>query len=698
MKTNRLINEKSPYLLQHAHNPVDWFPWSDEAFEKATREDKPVLLSIGYSTCHWCHVMERESFENEEVAALLNDTFVNIKVDREERPDIDAVYMKVCQLMTQSGGWPLTIMMTSDKKPFFSATYIPRETQYGRSGMLEIIPRIKSIWRERRADVLSAATEITNTLRQPLTEKGNDLSKETLHHAYRSLSMSFDPTFGGFGQSPKFPAPHNFFFLLRYWKRTGNAEVLRIVEHTLRNMRRGGIYDHVGFGFHRYSTDARWIVPHFEKMLYDQALMAMACIELYQATGGKEYETTAREIFTYVLRDLTDEQGAFYCAEDADSEGVEGKFYLWTEGKIRSILTSKEADLFLSLYRHSDDIEVPGMHEIPPGHFIPHLQPVDTKHNNIKEALSDMEQIREKLFVFREKRVHPHKDDKILTDWNGLMIAALARGAQVFDEPAYAQAACRAIDFIFQSMQTKDGRLLHRYRKGEAAIAANVDDYSFVVWALLELYEATFKTKYLRKALEYHSYLFSHFLDDKNGGLFFISADAEELLTRPKELYDGATPSGNSVAFINALRLSRIASDPDMEKQANEIYKAFHAQADMMPTAFTQFLCGLDFAIGPSSEVIITGDIDKSDTRELLKAVRKNFAPNKVVLFRPEKSAQPDIETIAPFVKSHFPINGKATAYVCTNFTCTLPTNDPRKMIELLSAKNNTVSLEILRN
>ncbi|HRY37940.1 MAG TPA: thioredoxin domain-containing protein, partial [Smithellaceae bacterium] len=330
MPHNRLQNEKSPYLLQHARNPVDWYPWGEEAFVKAQLEDKPVFLSIGYSTCHWCHVMKRESFEDEEVAGLLNETFVNIKVDREERPDIDVVYMKVCQLMTQSGGWPLTIMTTPDKRPFFAATYIPKETQYGRVGLLEILPRVKSLWQKKRADVLSVASEITQLVQQPTIGNTKDLGEEILHRAYRSLSTSFDRTFGGFGQAPKFPSPHNFFFLLRYWRRTGEVEALRMVEDTLQNMRYGGIFDQIGFGFHRYSTDTRWIVPHFEKMLYDQALMAMAFIELYQATGKNKYEISAREIFTYVLRDMTDDHGGFYCAEDADSEGVEGKFYLWT--------------------------------------------------------------------------------------------------------------------------------------------------------------------------------------------------------------------------------------------------------------------------------------------------------------------------------------------------------------------------------
>ena len=687
MKPNRLINEKSPYLLQHARNPVDWYTWGDEAFNRATSESKPVFLSIGYSTCHWCHVMERESFEDEEVAALLNDTFINIKVDREERPDVDAVYMKVCQLMTQSGGWPLTIMMTPDKKPFFAATYIPKENKYGRFGMLEIIPRIKSLWHTRRADVLNAASEVTKALRHPLTGKAGELSEETLHRAYHSLSVSFDKAHGGFGQAPKFPSPHNFFFLLRYWKRTGDAQALHIAEHTLQNMRRGGIYDQIGFGFHRYSTDARWIVPHFEKMLYDQALMAMAYMELYQATGKKEYENVVREIFTYVLRDMTDKRGGFYSAEDADSEGVEGKFYLWTEEEISTILTKADADLFLSLYRHSDDMEVQGIHEIPAGHFVPHMKPHDAGQNELMETLTRMEHIRKKLFDVREKRVHPHKDDKILTDWNGLMTAALARGAQVFNEPVYAEAATRTMDFILEYVQTEDGRLLHRYRDGEAAIEANVDDYSFIIWALLELYETTFQTRYLQKALEYHDYLFNHFHDKKNGGLFFTSSHAEELLTRPKELYDGAVPSGNSVAYINALRLSRITGDPETDKRANDIYKAFRAQAEAMPTAFTQFLCGLDFAIGPSSEIIITGNADNQDTQALLATLRKYYAPNKIVLFRPEKPENSDIETIAPFVKSHSVINSKATVYVCTNFTCALPTNDPQKMLELLNAK-----------
>ncbi len=687
MTYNRLKDEKSPYLLQHARNPVDWYPWGDEAFEKAKKEDKPIFLSIGYSTCHWCHVMERESFEDEDIARLLNETFVNIKVDREERPDIDAVYMKVCQLMTQSGGWPLTIMMTPDKRPFFAATYIPQKQKYNMLGLTEIIPQVQDLWRNKREEVLTAAREITQSLQHTPASAADDLGEEVLHRAYRSLAMSYDKTYGGFGGAPKFPSPHTFFFLLRYWKRTGEEHALRMAEHTVLAMRRGGIYDHIGFGFHRYSTDEQWIVPHFEKMLYDQAMMALAAIELFQATQKSGYETLARDIFAYVLRDMTDQNGAFYSAEDADSEGVEGKFYLWTEEDVRGVLTKEEADLFLSLYKHEGDLSVHGMQEIQTGHFIAHLRAEHAGGADSSQTLHALDDIRKKLFDAREKRVHPHKDDKILTDWNALMIAALARGAQVFDDASYTHAAMRAMDFIVQKMQNKEGRLLHRYRDGEAAINGNVDDYTFVVWALLELYEATFETRFLIKALEYQSHLHAFFRDEKDGGFFFTPADAEALLMRPKELYDGAIPSGNSVAFLNALKLSRITGDVEMDERAHEIYRAFPAHAGAAPTAFVQFLCGLDFAIGPANEVVIVGHPNHSDTRMMIKAFRKPFAPNKIVVFRPESSGQTDIETVAPYVQSYSCIPGRATAYVCANFSCKAPTDDPEKVAGLLEMR-----------
>ncbi len=690
MKGNRLQNEKSPYLLQHARNPVDWHPWGDEAFARARLEDKPVFLSIGYSTCHWCHVMERESFENQDVARLLNETFVNIKVDREERPDIDAVYMKVCQLMTQSGGWPLTILMTPDQKPFFAATYLPPVSKYGRAGLTDIIRQVKTLWRTKREELLAAASEITGALQQPSAGKTADAGEEALHRAYRSFFTNFDATFGGFGQAPKFPSPHQFFFLLRYWKRTGEPKALRMAEHTLRNMRRGGIFDQIGFGFHRYSTDERWIVPHFEKMLYDQALMALACAELHQATGGEEYAAIAREIIAYVLRDMTDAEGGFYCAEDADSEGVEGKFYLWNEKEIRRILNAEEADFFLANYRHASDRSAPGMREIPDGEFIPHLQPKAEREGPEGSAVwaaGPMDEIRKKLFAFREKRVRPRRDDKILTDWNGLMIAALARSAQALNEPAYAKAAGRAMDFILRSLRTADGRLLHRFRDGQSAFAANLDDYAFIIWALLELYEATFDASHLSRALEFQSHLRVFFRDEKDGGFFFTPKDADPLPVRPKELHDGAIPSGNSVAFLNMLRLFRITGDVKLDKGARETARAFGEPAGAMPTAFAHFLCGLDFAIGPASEVMIAGRKDASDTQALLQALRRSFTPNKVVIFRPDDPGEPDIEAISPLAGSRSCIDGRATAYVCSNFTCRLPTTDPEQMMALLNEK-----------
>ncbi|HDQ05027.1 MAG TPA: thioredoxin domain-containing protein, partial [Deltaproteobacteria bacterium] len=591
--TNYLIHEKSPYLLGHARNPVDWHPWGDEAFDKARRENKPVFLSIGYATCHWCHVMERESFEDEETARLLNDVFICIKVDREERPDIDSVYMKVCQLMTKSGGWPLTIIMTPDKKPFFAATYIPRETRYGRIGLQELIPRIKTLWQTRNAELKANAAEITQAL-ETIKQKTppQQLSKKTLDKAYEYFLQSFDRVHGGFGGAPKFPTPHNLYFLMRYYHRGKKDSALQMVEKTLQGMRRGGIFDQIGFGFHRYSTDERWIVPHFEKMLYDQALLALAYLEAYQLTRKEEYARTAREIFTYVLRDMTDEQGGFYCAEDADSEGVEGKFYLWTQEEIKNILPPGEASLFLSLYQHPEDREIHGMQEMPRGHFIPHLVP-DSGEIPI---LTD--KIRQKLFAARETRVHPLKDDKILADWNGLMIAALAKGAQILDEPLYLKAARNAADFIFTNMTDEQGELLHRWRAGDASIAGMLDDYAFVIWGLLELYEASWQTKYLEFALRLNRQMMERYWDEKEGGLYFTQHEGEDILVRQKEAQDGALPSGNSVALLNLLRLARITANSELENRAAKIAEVFSAQVAQHPTAHTQLLAALDFSLG----------------------------------------------------------------------------------------------------
>ena len=695
---NKLISEKSPYLLQHAHNPVHWYPWGPEAFRLAEKKDKPIFLSIGYSTCHWCHVMEHESFEDPEVAKLMNDVFVSIKVDREERPDIDSVYMMVCQMLTESGGWPLTILMTPDKKPFYAATYIPKQTRFGRIGMVDLIPRVKEMWTTRRSEMLNSANQITESISAASREMspgatGEALGESTLNLTYEQLSMRFDEQYGGFGSAPKFPTPHNLLFLLRYWRRSGDEGALEMVEKTLQEMRRGGIYDHVGFGFHRYSTDSRWLVPHFEKMLYDQALLAMAYTEAYQATGKKKYEETAREIFTYVLRDMMQPEGGFYSAEDADSEGVEGKYYVWTFKEAQQVLAPEEATLIVKVFNIRKDgnfMEQPTGEGT--GSNILHLR------KSVKELASDLKvseealqkrlkAIRQKLFDYREKRVHPHKDDKILTDWNGLMIAALAKGARVFEESEYAEAAERAADFILTTMRSSRGRLLHRYRDGQAAIPAHMEDYAFLIWGLLELYEATFRVGYLETALNLNKDLIKYFWDEDGGGFYFTANDSEKLLVRHKEIYDGAIPSGNSVAMLNLLRLGRLTAKSDLEEKAATIGKVFSESISESPSAHTQLMAAVDFGIGPSYEVVIVGNSKAKDTKEMVQALHTHFIPNKVVLLRPTDQEAPGIERLAKFTKYQTSIDNRATAYVCLNYNCKLPTTDKGKMLELLNAK-----------
>jgi uncharacterized protein YyaL (SSP411 family) len=695
---NRLISEKSPYLLQHARNPVEWYPWGPEAFERAQKENKPIFLSIGYSTCHWCHVMEQESFEDPEVARLMNQAFVSIKVDREERPDIDGIYMAVCQMMTGGGGWPLTIIMTPDKKPFFAATYIPKETRFGHVGMKEIIPHIKALWEGQKAELLTSAERITGALNQTASEspgslKG-DLGENTLKQAYEHLLRLFDEQYGGFGTAPKFPTPHNLMFLLRYWRRTGDDRALGMVEKTLQGMRRGGIYDHVGFGFHRYSTDSRWFLPHFEKMLYDQALLAMAYTEAYQATGGREeYGQTAREIFAYVLRDMTDSKGGFYSAEDADSEGEEGKFYLWTQEEVKSMLSPQEAELITAVFNieREGNFAEEATGRKTGGNILYLKKPFQEIASDLTMPLNKLhdklEGARRKLFEAREKRVHPRKDDKILTDWNGLMMAAFAKGAQVFGEPLYEAAARRAADFILAQMTDTRGGLYHRYRDGEAAVSAFLDDYAFLTWGLIELYETTLEPSYLHRALNCTSMMLKHFWDKETGGFYFVADDTDKILLRKKEIYDGAVPSGNAVAMLNLMRLARLIAHPDFEEKAAHISRTFSNTVSQSPGAYTQLMIALDFAQGPAYEVVIVGEPGSKDTKTMLKALQGAFIPNTVVLFRPAGEEGSDITHIAEFTKDLPGLNNKATAYVCRNFRCELPTTKPQQMLRLLGGE-----------
>lgn len=694
-RPNRLIHEKSPYLLQHAYNPVDWYPWGEEAFRRAKEDNKPIFLSIGYSTCHWCHVMAHESFENPEVARLMNEIFISIKVDREERPDLDNIFMSVCQMMTGSGGWPLTIIMTPDKNPFFATTYIPKKTRLGRVGLMELIPRLKKLWKTQHDELISRANQITMAIKQQISEYVSieELDETTLKFAYAHLAMRFDNVYGGFSSAPKFPTPHNLLFLLRYWKRTGKEKALEMVERTLEAIQFGGIKDHIGFGFHRYSTDNRWILPHFEKMLYDQALLGMTYTEAYQATGKEKYAKTAHEIFTYVLRDMTSEEGGFYSAEDADSEGEEGKFYLWTKNEIKNVLDREESDLVFEIFNIEEDgnfyEEATGKKK---GKNILHLTESLKEFSSSrkipeKELQKRMEEVRKKLYNYREGRIHPDKDDKILTDWNGLMIAALAKGARTLDERQYGEAAKRAADFILKNMRTSDGRLLHRYRDGQATIQAHVDDYAFLIWGLLELYEANFQVGYLRAIIELNKDLIDHYWDEDKGGFYFIADDAEEILVRQKSIYDGAVPSGNSVAMLDLLRLGRITANPDYEEKAAQIARTFSMNIKRSPSLHTQFMVAMDFWIGPSYEIVIIGNSRAKDTKEILEALRKHFIPNKVVILKAAKSKSPEIIRIAEFTKYQTSIDGKATAYVCADYKCKMPTTDVSKMLELLNVK-----------
>ncbi|NTV32730.1 MAG: thioredoxin domain-containing protein [Deltaproteobacteria bacterium] len=689
---NKLIKEKSPYLLQHAYNPVDWHAWNEEAFEKAGAENKPIFLSIGYSTCHWCHVMEKESFEDAEVAELMNEAFVSIKVDREERPDIDHVYMTVCQMMTGSGGWPLTIVMTPDKKPFFAATYIPKGSRFGRTGLMELIPRISEVWRNRHKDVLESAENMTAALQSMEKEKpGELLDAGVFDKAFEDLSQRFDKTYGGFSGAPKFPTPHNFFFMLRYWRRTDHQEALKMVEKTLQEIRWGGIFDQVGFGFHRYSTDKEWLVPHFEKMIYDQAMLALAYLETFQATGNTVYSDTAREIFAYVLRDLRSPEGGFYSAEDADSEGVEGKFYVWTEQELRETLPPDEADLIVRVFhvekngnfREEASGENLGANILYTGKSLSDI----ASEMNLpeKELKKKIDSARSRLFEARERRIHPHKDDKILTDWNGLMVAALARGAQVLGDRAYSDAAEGAVEFILKKLRTPDGRLLHRFREGEARIPAHLDDYAFLVWGLLETYEATFDARFLKTALELNKDMIHHFWDAQGGGLYFTSDDAENLIVRKKEVYDGALPSGNAVAMLNLLRLGRFTGDADLEDRAFKLQRAFSEQVRQFPSGYTQFLSAVDFSLSSSHDVVISGTLG---AKEMLDALRSRFSPNQVLLFRPAGEESAGIDALAAFAKNYDPVNGKATAYVCSGRACKDPTTEVKDLLALLGQKN----------
>lgn len=622
--------------------------------------------------------MERESFEDEEVAEVLNKYFVAIKVDKEERPDIDSIYMNVCQLLNGSGGWPLTIIMTPEKKPFYAATYIPKENKYGYSGIIDLLHQIHNVWSTRRDEVEKSTEVIINQVKSISAAYDNgNIGMESVFDAVEELKSSFDNAYGGFGRAPKFPIPHNLYLLMRYSTVKDDKDAINIVESTLKAMYKGGMFDHLGYGFSRYSTDQKWLVPHFEKMLYDNALISIAYIECYQLTGKNLYKEVAEKIFTYVLRDMTSEVGGFYSAEDADSEGVEGKFYVWSYDEIIKILGEKSGKLFCNYY----DISKEGNFE---GKSIPNLIGKNIEEiEKDKNLSSKLEKLKQKLFNYRNEREHPHKDDKILTSWNGLMIAALAYGGRVFERQEYIEAAIKAVEFILNNLIRKDGKLMARFRDGESAYEAYAEDYAFLVWGLIELYESSLNIKYLEKAIELNNQMFDNFWDSKEGGFFLYAKDTEELIVRPKEIYDGALPSANSVAAFNIIRLARLTEDMELEMRAEKVFGAFGGTIKHNPSSYSFIMTALLFYQIGTEVIVIAGEKEEAKTVKFLKEINKEYLPHSVFILNENE----EISKVDANLLSKNKIDNKVTVYICENFACGKPITDLEELKKVLIIK-----------
>jgi uncharacterized protein YyaL (SSP411 family) len=680
-KPNRLIEEKSPYLLQHAFNPVNWYSWNKEAFKIAQEENKPVFVSIGYSSCHWCHVMEKESFNDIEVANLLNKTFVCVKVDKEERPDLDNVYMKMCQMMGKNCGWPLNVIMTPNKDVFFITSYIPKKNRFSIIGLLDLIPQIEKIWQSQKLDLKNLGKQLKIKIQNLEQNKViKNIGIDTLNDAYEKLFLNFDNEYGGFGQAPKFPTAHNLLFLMRYWKRTKNKNAINIVKKTLRLMRLGGIFDQIGFGFHRYSTDRFWLVPHFEKMLYDQAMLAIAYTEVYQITKEKKFEITIKEILEYVLRELESPKGGFYTSEDADSENIEGKFYLWNIEEIKNALPSKLQKTAISLFNAKLKGNYPEAHHKQTNNNILHIgKPLKEVAAELKigidKLIFDLGKIQKKLFNKRNRRIKPFKDKKILVDWNGLMIAALAKAGRILDEPKYVEAAIKAGDFIWREMK-QDDILYHRFSEDEAAIEGFLDDHIFLAWGFLEIYEANFKIKYLKRCEKLFKLAKEKFWDGERSGFYFSSKDYDNEVPRIKKIYDGAIPSGNSIAFLTLLRLGRLKENTKYKRMAKQMLSAFSKDIYSAPLAHTFFLTGLDFFIGPSINVTLVGNQGEKKLMNMRNALNSKYLPNVVVSLKYKSKNKKDNKSQ----------KGKALAYICSDQICKPPIDNVDEMLKNLNA------------
>ena len=665
---NRLQHETSPYLLQHAHNPVDWYPWGDEAFAKAAAEGKPIFLSVGYSACHWCHVMERESFENPAIAAILNEHFVCVKVDREERPDVDQVYMAAVQAISGHGGWPMSVFLTPDRKPFFAGTYYPPADARGMPGFPRVLAAVSDAWSNRRDEILGGAQRVTSELQRlgAYPNQPGALDARLLDQAFKALERMHDARHGGFGDAPKFPHPMDLKVLLREFARTGNAEALAMARLTLEKMARGGIYDHLGGGFARYSTDARWLVPHFEKMLYDNALLGSVYLEAYQATGETQFAEVARETLDYVLSRMTDPRGGVYSTEDADSEGVEGKYYVWTPDEVAGVLGPEAAQTFCKVY----DVSSAGNWE---GRSILNLpksidEAAASLGRDASEVRGTLKQARRQLLAAREKRVSPGKDTKMLVAWNGMMIAAWAAGARILRDERYLEAARAAARFMRANLSAGDGRLWHTYKDGRASVPAFLDDYACLIDGLTRLFEASGERAWLDQALELANVLIADFQDPDDGGFFYSGKNCESLIVRGKDALDNATPSGNGMAATALLRLAALTGRDELQHAGERALQSARGIMLNGPSAAGQSFVALDFLLGARREIAVIPGADPSESRAAVEAIAQKFLPHAVVA--PLDVASP---SDLPLFEGRDARGGPATVYVCESFACQAP-------------------------
>ncbi|MCH7954700.1 MAG: thioredoxin domain-containing protein [Candidatus Marinimicrobia bacterium] len=705
-KPNRLIDEKSPYLLQHAFNPVNWYPWGDEAFDKAKEEDKFIFLSIGYSTCYWCHVMEREIFEVPEIAEIMNKLFISVKVDREERPDVDRIYMQALQMMTGSGGWPMSIFMTNDLKPFWGGTYIPPETKYGRPGFVDLIKQLDELWRTKRNEIYKNAENLYSVLseHQASAVPSTMPDAEDLDSGYKIFERMYDDEYGGFGEAPKFPRVSVFNFLFRYAVRTGNEKAKEMVLRTLRKMAAGGIFDQIGGGFHRYSTDARWHVPHFEKMLYDQGQLVSTYLDAYQLTGDEYFSNNVRDVLNYVSNNLTDENGGFYSAEDAESATsadnldikAEGAFYIWSKSELMELLGEEAGNIFVYYYGvESSGNVLEDPHNYFPGNnvlYLAHtLKETATKFdipvNEVKKMLRDA---RTAVYDQREKRINPHLDDKILVSWNGYMISAYSRAYQILHDDSYLLAAERAAIFIKTNLyNAKEQTLLRRFRDGEAGIEANLSDYALLAGSMIDLYEASFNADWIEWADELTNLMIEKFYDEKSGAFYDTPEGSENLIVRMRDDYDGAEPTGNSIAVMNLLRLSQILDKEKYREIADKTVSYYSDILKKSPHALPQMLAAVDFSLVKPKQIIIAGKANSEDTKMMLNSLHEFYIPNKVIIHSDSEDDSNYVSKNLEIVKYMKMIDGKATAYVCENYACKLPTNDLEVFISLLDETSN---------